>query len=226
MSNAGAKGTVILGHGLSDEDSTKISQMVNESRMWRLVPVPEKEGCLLTHKRATCHVMIGKSARIQPSTYQSDLIGNGSCDRLTDHVTGQHISAMQIIEAARQSMISSLEQEYALCAMPDRHGGFSIILDTIKVHFLRYAFPIPTQLLTSVHGPAVRHRVRTDAEVRVEVRQGGMLVSEVEFSTIVYAWDSFERVERKLAKQALQCLYMSDFDDFQEPAITPMRATR
>lgn len=152
----------------------------------------------LTHKRHPRHVLISAPQPAGPAWYRFDLVVDNAKDRLSDHVTGQHIGAMLLIEAARQAVIAAIECH---CARSDG-VSWGLVLQSLNCHFDNYVFPLPTQLMVRI-SPDAAPQSQQEVVLIIDFLQVGKLVCKLEFRVGLYRPDILARLEGRRAVQAV-----------------------
>jgi hypothetical protein len=157
----------------------------------------------LTHKHDSAHVMIGTVEPKGEAEYRSEMIVSRLEDRLSDHVTGQHVGGMLLVEAARQIAIAAVELEYG-------EGGrkrWGMAWSGMRVSFSAYLFPLPTTLIVRCREDAVKtkpnHRAITMA---VTVEQADRSVCEIEMEVTLMDARVLAKIEHQAATRALSRL--------------------
>jgi hypothetical protein len=155
-----------------------------------------------THKRRPEHVLITEVQSLGERRYQCGLaIGEGR-DRLGDHVTGQHLAAMLLMEAARQAVIAVLESEYLLV----RTGDWGIVLERFDSRYVGYAFPIPTLMLIRVEPRVERSDRQVSATTVVDFLQAGKATCQMQLDVTLRENAALEKIEARRARQVLDAL--------------------
>jgi len=189
---------VIIGQGIDEAVRATLQSQLALCGVACSAHVDALAPLALTHKRSRAAVLIGEPCRTGPRSYQYDFVMNDLQDRLSDHVTGQHIGAMVLMEAARQATIASIECEWI--AAQARPQGF--ILESFNSRFHTYAFPLPTTLQVRMD-----ERERTDTQVAISLaidfQQGGKCVSQMQLEVRLLQADVLDRIEMRRAAQAL-----------------------
>ncbi|MBD2810814.1 hypothetical protein ID853_07945 [Xenorhabdus sp. Vera] len=67
----------------------------------------------ITHKHKRKNVLISKTIKTGDTSYQCHLLIDDDCAEMADHVTGQHIQGMVLLEACRQ-MINSVSERFLI----------------------------------------------------------------------------------------------------------------
>lgn len=97
----------------------------------------------LTHKKDEKNIMITEPHKIAENNYISELMIDDSCSEMSDHLTGQHIQAMVLIEAARQMNIAVAEK-YLISKDSKKNVGF--VLHKMETNFRNYIYPLSVSM--------------------------------------------------------------------------------
>jgi hypothetical protein len=187
---------VHVGQGLSADQLRQLSRYVDLGAclLTPAGPVPVHADRALTHKRYAGNVMIGSPERDGEDGFTADLLIDDRCELLADHLTGQHIPAVALLEAARQMWTAVTERFYRDGTQPMR-----FILDSTSARFAQLVFPIAATL---------RYRLLSRAEdpggqrfrCRIELGQSGRRAADIEGT---YRVISSELGEKHAARHAL-----------------------
>ncbi|MFI9648083.1 AfsA-related hotdog domain-containing protein [Streptomyces sp. NPDC052040] len=177
---------LVAGQGLSAELLAEMDQH------WpTATPAPLE----LTHKRRMRNVMVGEPER-SGDHYEVPLVLDERCETLEDHLTGRHVPAVALTEAARQAWTAVTERFFPTGLDPAR-----FVVDTFRASFHGFVFPLPATLVYEVleHEPsAVQHRFHS----MVRVRQSGAVAAEIEARFRVVAERLADKQEAMAARQA------------------------
>lgn len=190
---------VVCGQGLSLTARKNISQALLRhgiaSPSPSAMPAPAEQ----THKKTLDHVLVSAPVQVLPRTYQFDLLVGDECDRLSDHVTGQHLGAMLLLEAARQAVIVTLEQEYSA----GQKGKWGLILEKYNSQYTNYAFPLPTQLTVEVSESGKISKRQIPVSLAMAFEQAGRTISHMSMDVLLYDTALLNKVEARGAREAL-----------------------
>jgi hypothetical protein len=175
----------------------------------------------ITHKAHRSCVLISEPERLAEGHYRAELILGGATDRLSDHVTGQHLGGMVVVEAARQLGIAAIELDYA----KDGQMPYGIIWNYVSSRFLAYAFPIPTELSVKLWRDEARSRRNQVAvSLAFEVKQCDQLIAELSMETGLLDKATLRKIEAKRAAQTVDKLCRG-VAELAEPALAAAAAT-
>lgn len=193
---------VYFGHGLGAQECHRLSEALlargvqSQDGRRQVVEVE------LTHKLDQAHVLLACAKKLREHNYAYSFFLDDAQDRLCDHVTGQHVSAMLLIEAARQGVIASLEQQYS--GRPDITWGH--VLENLVVNFSSYAFPIPTSLFVEIRENSAPTQKQIDVSVFITFRQVEQDICEMRFDVKMVETDSLSKIEDRKARKVVDLL--------------------
>jgi len=125
-----------LGQGLSTEQINSVIDMVVRKTDQSF----QKATRDLTHKSHEKNIMISDPLKFDETSYYCDLLIDDASSEMSDHLTGQHIQAMVLLEAARQMNIAVAEK-YLIPS--NLKGSVNFVLHQIKTCFYHYVYPLP-----------------------------------------------------------------------------------
>lgn len=139
----------VFGQGISIHFQKKLLNRARLQNLTHVFPnhVTESIEPCFTHKKNEKNIMITTPRKLSDDHYSTNLILDAPVE-LEDHVTGQHIPAMVLIEAARQFFIAIMEKYYLNQNPPKKEYYF--VLNQINSRFLNYVFPIPAKINAKV----------------------------------------------------------------------------
>jgi hypothetical protein len=211
---------VVLGQGLDVDGLPHLAaQLVEQGVAGVKLPGP-RAGLDLTHKEHLGHVLVSQPERMGPTCYGFDLLVDGAVDRLSDHVTGQHMGAMLLVEAARQASIVAIE---GYCARADGKR-WGLVLETMTCRFDNYAFPVPTRLCVDI-GDIERSDSRRVLGIGVKFSQAQQSICSVDFNVTLYRSDLLTRLEDRRSAQAadeVMAYFAAGGDAAQDRGIAPL----
>lgn len=187
------------------------------------VPVPREE----VHKRRPENVLIGDLHRTGPGSYHADLCVDPFNDLLLDHVSGQHVQGMVLVEACRQMMLAAAIRDHS----PATGTPPAFLMRSLATEFDRYLYPVPAELELNLEqvGPARRGLVELSGTVLV--RQAGEVVARCTCAFSVLAAPVLARVENAAATRVSERVAAVAGRPTvpaprREPVLTPVPAQR
>ncbi|QUQ66625.1 AfsA-related hotdog domain-containing protein [Kutzneria sp. CA-103260] len=177
---------LVAGQGLSGELLAELA------KRWD-VPAPARRE--LTHKRAAKNVMIGEPSLVD-GVWTAPLVLDERNEVLEDHITGQHVPAVALIEAARQMWTAVTELRYPPSA-PSR-----FVIEQLRSRFDTFVFPLPTvvryHLVAHEQGPVGQRFHAT-----LTISQRGAVAAEFDVHYRVIVSKIGAKQEAMAARQAL-----------------------
>lgn len=131
----------VMGLGISQAALEELTALLRARGLSKIEPLDTPADLHLTHKRHADNVLISQPRKVAPDNYKMQFLFTQVFDRLSDHVTGQHIGAMIMLEAARQAGVAVLELE---CEGKFEKSAMTVLNFNSK--FSSYAFPVPTEI--------------------------------------------------------------------------------
>ncbi|MGK5533017.1 AfsA-related hotdog domain-containing protein [Streptomyces sp. URMC 129] len=127
-----------VGQGLTDAQLTELRDLLGQAAD---AAVPHRAEQRLTHKHRAENVLVGPVTRLDEGRFTADLVLDERVEVLADHLTGQHIPAVTLIEAARQ--LWTVVTEQYLIADTERTR---FVVGSVNSSFHSFVFPMPATL--------------------------------------------------------------------------------
>jgi hypothetical protein len=186
--------SIVVGQGLTAEQLDKLRHLIERANATVSVAggIPAYSERGLTHKHEPRNVMVSMPMRVADDQFVADLVIDERAAVLDDHLTGQHIPGVALVEAARQTWTAVTEKFLLEGTTKTR-----FVINTMRSAFHRFVFPLPA---------TVRYQLlaRQDSAVQqvfrclITVHQGDALAAEVEAEYRVIP-DVFSRKQESLA---------------------------
>jgi A-factor biosynthesis hotdog protein len=204
--------TVSVGQGLSTEQLEELRGLVGRHAPTVTVAepgIPERAQQRLTHKHDLVNVLIGPVGQVGEHVFTADLVLDERVEVLADHLTGQHIPAITLLEAARQFWTVVTEQFYI--TGPERTR---FVIGSVSSSFHNFVFPLAATLRYELLELA-RTPVGTVFRCRVSIRHGDTLASVVEAEYRLIPEPVSVKQEKIAARQAVA----NELAQLREPAL-------
>jgi len=172
----------VPGQGLSGNEKVSLeataylSGTTRSLALWRDWDTPVSAPHAITHKRRPENTLISTPAKETPNLYRSHLIVSAQNELLRDHVTGQHIQGMVLVEACRQMFIAVSELSHMGCA-GDRRTY--VVFNELSAKFLAFTFPVPAYVEYLLLDQNEARTDRTGISAELSVWQNGVKTTEV-----------------------------------------------
>jgi hypothetical protein len=170
---------LIPGQGIPDRRLFALEQAIGKKSLGAALQVlPDAAGRApgrITHKRMPCNVLVSDPWKVAEGAFAANLMIDDGCAEMSDHVTGQHVQGMVLIEAARQLFLAVTEKFF----LPQDGGrSFYFLIDELDASFNAFVFPVKVELRYRIVD-ARRGRGTHGFHVNVEFWQAGTLATEV-----------------------------------------------
>lgn len=203
----GSESVFVPGQGLSQEQLRQIYEEAAARGLkpafehWEAVLKVPKAGGELTHKRKPENRLVGVPRRIEEDRFELDLMIDDRNEIMSDHVTGQHLQGMLLIEACRQAFLAVTEKFFL-----SEHEGRSyyFVINDMSVSYHGFAFPVDAAIdyrVLESHSPEPS---RHSFVVEKGVVQNGEVVTRVRTGFTAFDSALLKPKECKKAEKALR----------------------
>ncbi|WP_462164963.1 AfsA-related hotdog domain-containing protein [Pseudoalteromonas xiamenensis] len=154
-----------------------------------------------THKHYFQNILVSVARRLENKTYEMDLMLDGGNEFFSDHMTGQHVQGMAIIEAARQAFLSVTEQFY----LASKDEKFYFVINDINIKYKRFVFPVASTIQYTI----LEERLTDDRmsfDVCVDVIQDGKICANTLVSFTVFEYNTIDEKEKRAAAKVVSSL--------------------
>jgi A-factor biosynthesis hotdog domain len=159
----------------------------------------KKAGSKLVHKHNPRNSLLGIPERINQNLYSVDVYLNDECAEMSDHLTGQHIQGMVLVEAARQAFLAITEVFY----LKDNAPSSYFVINKMDTEYKRFVFPVAIRISYEVveHVPGKNGSHRFKVMMSLMQNDQVCCIVKVEFSTYDAAF--IKTKEKTLAHEAV-----------------------
>jgi hypothetical protein len=199
--------TVIIGQGISDERLRSLRERIESQDPRTRVTLEtdpralERADSRLTHKHQVQNIMISIPEQVvEGERYAASLLLDDRCAEMSDHVTGQHIQGMVLIEAARQMLLAVTERHF-LQEQRDRSNYY--VINQLDTTFHSFGFPLGLDIEQQILSRKEGNRGSLSFEAKITLIQGGELLAEVKARYSVYDAAFLSTREAAKARQTL-----------------------
>jgi hypothetical protein len=213
ISVSAAEALLAQDHGLDHNIRLQLGQGISASRVEQLLSLAEsqkkrwmldfmrldKAGRSHAHKHDPRNSMISMPRRVGPTTFALDVLLDEECAEMSDHMTGQHIQGMVLLEATRQAFLAVTEEFY----LKDDPESSYFVINQMDTEYLHFVFPLPISILYEIEEHRPGKRGSHSFQVRMSVIQNQKIccVVKTRFSTYHDAFITAK--ENDLAKAAI-----------------------
>lgn len=195
----------IIGQGISLMDLEEIK--INKLPLYSLIKNTDifKKNPHLVHKRKieNCHITLPE--KISDTEYLMNVVVDSQCCELSDHITGEHINGVVLIEATRQAFIA-VTQTFFL----NENDKIYFILKKLTCEFESFLFPLTIQMKYKI----LNFEKKGDRQLNFEAETICYHHDEKEKSCVikgffsVYPKAGMENLESELANNAVETFYV------------------
>lgn len=192
---------LVPGQGLGDdcvqqllrEAAASVNLSSFDFSLWH--SLPQRAPRSLAHKHHPANTLISSPRRIAEDVFEAHLLIDEDCELMQDHLTGQHVQGMILIEATRQALLAVAEA-YLL---PKNDIDYAFVLNSLSVNYSHYTFPIAAVIRCVMTEMQTDNPRRLHFVAEVQVEQCGQLVSTL---NVVYGAMEKQRINKREAMQA------------------------
>lgn len=197
----------LIGQGIGTKRLRSLQSKIKNSKLEKYFKIKNasdiahEENQKSVHKQKVENVMITVPVPYDTDTYQSNLILDDDCAEISDHMTGQHIQGMVLIEAARQMMLSVTEY-YIL--QPEQRGKSYFVLNNINTLFRHFAFPLGMTVTYKILEVEKTAKGNVKSKALVGFIQNNKTIAEIEISFSVYDQAFISQKENEMAAKLIE----------------------
>lgn len=193
----------VAGQGLQPERVTRVREALSAmgyahcAESLRLDMAADEA---MTHKRSPQNIMITVPRQVGEKRFAATIQLNDLCGEMADHMTGQHIQGVVLIEAARQMFLAVVGK---FLLDPARSADHYFVVNRLSVDYLNFAFPLPLDIDFTVTDQGVDGAGNLSIQAHIEIWQAGTKVSDVTARFAIYRRSMMRMVESIKAKDVL-----------------------
>jgi hypothetical protein len=170
---------LVPGQGLGDANIKLLLQEAAASAnlacfdfsLWHRLP--ERAPSSLSHKHNPANTLISSPRQIAVDMFESHLLIDEDCELMLDHLSGQHVQGMVLIEATRQALLAVTEAYL----MPKNGIDYAFVFNALSVNYSHYTFPVGAIIRSVMTEMATENPRRLSFAANVFVEQCGQVVS-------------------------------------------------
>lgn len=195
--------TLLLGQGIPYQRLAQLYDTVKTHDHVTVLPaaILTKATREQTHKHEPSNIVISQPLAHGDGTYRAQLLLDEACAEISDHLTGQHIPGMLVVEAARQMMLAVAENFFIL---KEAKEDSRFVTDKLEISYDDFLLPTPVDIyyIPLTMRRAGVHNIKASCEI--EFRQSSKVCAHVHFHFSVIKRDYLEFRENELAKKLVQ----------------------
>lgn len=181
----GPEMSFVPGQGLCEDRMRRLLAEAKESRVdaafdaWEEAMKAPKACGSLTHKRNPENVLIGDPRQLGDGLFEADLRIDDRNEIMSDHVTGQHLQGMLLVEACRQTFLAVTEKYFAPTG---EQRSYYYVINELNTAYYSFAFPLGAKITYTINDRSTEDPERLSFDVSMDVVQTGEVVTRVETS--------------------------------------------
>jgi len=215
-------GTVTMllrGQGVPDERLEALRGRIAERGFGQVVQIvdesPRRAEPKLSHKHEPQNTMISAPWKVSEDSYRAALLIDDRCADMADHVTGQHLQGMVLIEASRQIFLAVTERFF----LPRHAGSFYFVINKFDVSYYAFAFPTKLDLHYQIIDKKLDPRGTYSFDANIGFWQAGALVTEILVKFTAYGSEFLRKREAAKAREvAAATLVVPETDALERSA--------
>ena len=191
---------LVPGQGMSVELLHSLTRQFDSLHLRVLEPTRHlpRAGNRQAHKQRSHNIVVSLARRLGPNDYEMSIHFDENNEFFQDHMTGQHIQGMAIMEAMRQSFLAVTEQYHLHTSMQ----AYYFVIHDMSVRFERFLFPVDARLSYKVVEERIKDS-RYGATVSMRVEQADEICATGSVSFTAFDATFIEGRERVAAKEVL-----------------------
>lgn len=197
---------LIAGQGLSELEVDHIyclalSRGVEKNfaywRLWRNKAPADKK---TSHKHNPKNVLVSTPTAKGDDCFESDFIIHHENELMQDHLTGEHVQGMVLIEACRQ-MFLAVKEEFYLKEFPSDKKYF--VINELNIKYLAFAFPVNGKVRYKAISTNRPRSNKLEAHAHIEINQNGISTVFMDVKFTVFDGAVLSAKESQLSEAAV-----------------------
>jgi hypothetical protein len=162
---------LFLEQGISEQQYIDIKEYIKKTPTYKYIEIisyfDEYSRCSnkLTHKFKSCNTLISEPIQKSDEVFTSLLMIDECCAELSDHITGNHIQFMVLIESARQMVNAVTEKYYSSNAK-------IYLANKIDTEFVNFVYPFQTKLIYKINEKKMKIDGNGKMSIEIKFMQG------------------------------------------------------
>ncbi|RJE76083.1 hypothetical protein BGP78_13805 [Pseudoalteromonas sp. MSK9-3] len=151
-----------------------------------------------THKNYFQNIIVSVARRTMDKVYELDLMLDGANEFFADHMTGQHIQGMALIEAARQAFLSVTEQFY----LASNKEKIYFVINDINIKYKRFLFPVSSKVRYTI----LEENITEDKmafDVSIDILQDGKVCATTAVTFTAFKYEVIHKKELRAAQKVV-----------------------
>lgn len=197
----------VPGQGLCEDRMQRLLEEARENRLeaafetWEdAINTPKAHGSL-THKHNPENVLIGDPHKLVDGLFEADLRIDDRNEIMSDHVTGQHLQGIILVEACRQMFLAVTEKYFAPVG---EERSYYYVINELNSTYYSFAFPVGAKIAYEINDSATDNPERLSFDVTMDVIQAGETVTRVSTTFTAFDSSSLKPKEHRRAEKTLE----------------------
>jgi len=200
------KYNIHIGQGICEKTLKKLHEFILNAGLAETfqISIPKqyhKSSPCLTHKHKTKNIMISEPIQTENREYECLLMLEEYCAEMSDHVTGQHIQGMVLVEAARQMVIAVTEKFFI---SNENKGKINFVTHSMDTKFHHFIFPLPVTIRYQILDMRKGYGYNHSSNALISFIQNDVIATEIIFKFSVYNSEFIAEKESFLAEKCIQ----------------------
>jgi hypothetical protein len=198
---------IVPGQGLSREAMKAVIEQARDCqlspwfRLWNERVQQAKAERDLSHKHVPHNILISLPRKTDEDHYELEMDIDDRSEIMSDHVTGQHVQGMMIIEACRQAFLAVTEAFF----IDESFGeNYSFVIDETRTAYHAFLFPVGIRIEYAILEKDIANPAKLKFSVEMRVVQNGVVAAEVAFKFTALKHHAIDKCEKILAAKALR----------------------
>lgn len=205
-SGAALPDRIVAGQGVSDYELEYLTAELRAKRAAAVSIEPsavERVSRGVAHKHRETNVLLADLERVTDDAFEANLRLHADNELLQDHLTGQHVQGIVVIEALRQMFIAVFEAAHGL-RMAERQ--FYVVWDRMDITFTTFLFPLPARISCRIVEEDLTDLSRMAFRVDMNITQNGVEAARADVGFGVHDHDKISAIESRRADKAVTAL--------------------
>lgn len=198
----------LIGQGVTLSKLERLIKKIYEKNLQSIIKIRNsnlirfKESLKMVHKHDFRNIMISSPIHLGSNRYESIVLLDDECAEMSDHMTGQHIQGMVLIEASRQMMLAVTEN---YLFSPEEQYQYYFVLNKIDTQFMQFAFPLDIKIRCLVKD-YTKGNNSLNALIEFEIIQNETVITRVNIDFSAYQSERLSKQEARMADRTIKSL--------------------
>lgn len=197
---------LVPGQGLSHDEMAELLEEAENYEMrqafeyWEMVMQSPRASKELAHKRKHENVLIGEPLQVDEERFEVDLFIDDENAIMSDHVTGQHLQGMLLIEACRQAFLAITEKYFV---PEDADISYYFVINEMNATYNSFSFPVGAKIDYQILESSTDDPSRLSFTVQKDIVQADQVTTQVTTKFTAFDSKDLKPKEEKLAEKTV-----------------------